>query len=77
MKTHLTHHIWAVGRNYADHAKEMKAEVPKQPFFFLKAGNKRAVAFYQFFVKIGKQSKYQYIFHHLSCFKGKPHLSIN
>lgn len=39
MKTNLTHHIWAVGRNYADHAKEMKAEVPKQPFFFLKAGS--------------------------------------
>lgn len=39
MKTHLTHHIWAVGRNYADHAKEMKAEIPKQPFFFLKAGS--------------------------------------
>lgn len=39
MKTHLTHHIWAVGRNYAGHAQEMKAEVPKQPFFFLKAGS--------------------------------------
>ncbi len=39
MKTHLTHHIWAVGRNYADHAKEMKAEIPKEPFFFLKAGS--------------------------------------
>lgn len=31
--------IWAVGRNYADHAVEMKAEVPKSPFFFLKAGS--------------------------------------
>lgn len=39
MKSQLTQNIWAVGRNYADHAKEMKAEVPKEPFFFLKAGS--------------------------------------
>jgi len=31
-------HIWAVGRNYLDHAKEMKAELPKEPMIFLKAG---------------------------------------
>ena len=28
--------IWCVGRNYAEHAKEMKAEVPKAPLIFLK-----------------------------------------
>lgn len=31
-------HVWAVGRNYSDHAKEMNAAVPKQPLFFLKGG---------------------------------------
>lgn len=34
-----TQNIWAVGRNYAAHAKEMKADVPTTPFFFLKSGN--------------------------------------
>ena len=28
--------IVAIGRNYADHAKELGNEVPKTPFFFLK-----------------------------------------
>ena len=31
--------IWAVGRNYADHAKEMNASLPQNPMFFLKAGS--------------------------------------
>lgn len=31
-------HIWAVGRNYLKHAQEMKAELPKEPMIFLKAG---------------------------------------
>lgn len=39
MQQKLIKNIWAVGRNYADHAVEMKAEVPKSPFFFLKAGS--------------------------------------
>jgi acylpyruvate hydrolase len=34
----MTNNIWAVGRNYSDHAKEMKSEVPTEPFFFLKSG---------------------------------------
>lgn len=28
--------IICIGRNYADHAKEMKAEVPSEPVFFMK-----------------------------------------
>lgn len=36
---HTTQNIWAVGRNYEAHAKEMRAEVPTAPFFFLKSGN--------------------------------------
>ena len=28
--------IICIGRNYADHAKEMKAEVPSAPVFFMK-----------------------------------------
>ena len=40
---HLTRNIWAVGRNYSDHAIEMNVEVPnkklQQPLFFLKAGS--------------------------------------
>lgn len=39
MNSKLTQNIWAVGRNYIDHAKEMNAEIPKEPFFFLKSGN--------------------------------------
>ncbi len=35
----MIQNIWAVGRNYAEHAKEMKAEIPKEPLFFLKAGS--------------------------------------
>ncbi|MBC7458712.1 MAG: fumarylacetoacetate hydrolase family protein [Bdellovibrionaceae bacterium] len=31
--------IWAVGRNYADHAKEMNAVPTKEPMIFLKAGS--------------------------------------
>lgn len=38
MTSPLTRNIWAVGRNYAKHAQEMKAEVPTEPFFFLKSG---------------------------------------
>lgn len=38
MQQKLIRNIWAVGRNYADHAAEMKAEVPKAPMIFLKAG---------------------------------------
>lgn len=30
--------IWAVGRNYADHAKELGNAVPSEPFIFIKAG---------------------------------------
>lgn len=29
--------IWCVGRNYADHAKELGNAVPSQPLFFLKS----------------------------------------
>ena len=28
--------IFCIGRNYAGHAKEMKADVPEAPVFFLK-----------------------------------------
>lgn len=31
--------IWAVGRNYSDHAKELGNEVPQEPFIFLKSGS--------------------------------------
>lgn len=30
--------IWGVGRNFRDHAKEMKAEAPTNPIIFLKSG---------------------------------------
>lgn len=39
MSTQLVKNIWAVGRNYQAHAAEMKAEIPKEPFFFLKSGS--------------------------------------
>jgi 2-keto-4-pentenoate hydratase/2-oxohepta-3-ene-1,7-dioic acid hydratase in catechol pathway len=31
--------IWAIGRNYAEHAKELGNEVPSEPLIFLKAGS--------------------------------------
>lgn len=31
--------VWAVGRNYRDHTKEMGSAVPSQPMIFLKAGS--------------------------------------
>ena len=31
--------IWCVGRNYADHARELGNEVPQKPLIFLKAGS--------------------------------------
>lgn len=31
--------VWAVGRNYSDHAKEMGASLPSKPMIFLKAGS--------------------------------------
>lgn len=31
-----TWQIIAIGRNYAEHAKELNNAVPKEPFFFLK-----------------------------------------
>lgn len=31
--------IWAVGRNYANHAKELGNDIPKTPLIFLKAGS--------------------------------------
>lgn len=35
--------IWAVGRNYAEHAKELGNEVPTTPLIFLKAGSSATV----------------------------------
>jgi 2-keto-4-pentenoate hydratase/2-oxohepta-3-ene-1,7-dioic acid hydratase in catechol pathway len=34
----IPQNIWGVGRNFKDHAKEMKAEVPSAPIIFLKSG---------------------------------------
>lgn len=42
MQQKLIKNIWAVGRNYAEHAAEMQAPYvspPSVPFFFLKAGS--------------------------------------
>ena len=32
----ITLQIVAIGRNYADHVKELNNAIPKEPFFFLK-----------------------------------------
>lgn len=39
----MIRNIWAVGRNYAEHAKELGNQVPTEPMFFLKAGSCAAV----------------------------------
>nr|BFD67732.1 fumarylacetoacetate hydrolase family protein [Bdellovibrio sp. HAGR004] len=40
----MIQNIWAVGRNYADHAKELGNEVPTVPMLFLKAGSSASLA---------------------------------
>ncbi|NUN06842.1 MAG: fumarylacetoacetate hydrolase family protein [Bdellovibrio sp.] len=40
----MIRNIWAVGRNYADHAKELGNSVPTQPMIFLKAGSCASLA---------------------------------
>lgn len=35
----MIRNIWAVGRNYADHAKELGNKIPTEPLIFLKAGS--------------------------------------
>lgn len=35
----MIRNIWAVGRNYAEHAKELGNEIPIEPIIFLKAGS--------------------------------------
>jgi acylpyruvate hydrolase len=35
----MIRNIWAVGRNYADHAKELGNKIPTEPIVFLKAGS--------------------------------------
>lgn len=35
----MIRNIWAVGRNYADHAKELGNKVTSEPLIFLKAGS--------------------------------------
>lgn len=35
----MIRNIWAVGRNYGEHAKELGNEVPTEPLIFLKAGS--------------------------------------
>jgi acylpyruvate hydrolase len=39
----IIRNIWAVGRNYADHAKELGNQVPTSPLIFLKAGSSATV----------------------------------
>jgi len=38
MKTNGIQNIWGVGRNFKDHAVEMKSELPTSPLIFLKSG---------------------------------------
>jgi 2-keto-4-pentenoate hydratase/2-oxohepta-3-ene-1,7-dioic acid hydratase in catechol pathway len=39
----IIRNIWAIGRNYADHAKELGNAVPTKPMMFLKAGSSATV----------------------------------
>ncbi|PIS09847.1 MAG: FAA hydrolase family protein [Bdellovibrio sp. CG10_big_fil_rev_8_21_14_0_10_47_8] len=39
----MIRNIWAIGRNYADHAKEMGATISERPMIFLKAGSSASV----------------------------------
>ena len=35
----MIRNIWAVGRNYTDHALELGNEIPTEPLIFLKSGS--------------------------------------
>lgn len=39
----IIRNIWAIGRNYAEHAKELGNAVPTKPMIFLKAGSSASV----------------------------------
>lgn len=49
----MIRNIWAVGRNYADHAKELGNAVPEQPLIFLKAGSTASVGAASFVLHAG------------------------
>lgn len=40
----MIQNIWAVGRNYAEHARELDNDVPTEPLIFLKAGSSATLA---------------------------------
>ncbi|MEK2688090.1 fumarylacetoacetate hydrolase family protein [Bdellovibrio sp. GT3] len=40
----MIQNIWAIGRNYVEHAKELGNEVPSEPLVFLKAGSCATIA---------------------------------
>lgn len=40
----MIHNIWAVGRNYSEHAKELGNDLPSEPMIFLKAGSGATLA---------------------------------
>lgn len=39
----IIRNIWAVGRNYSEHARELGNSIPESPLFFLKAGSSATV----------------------------------
>lgn len=39
----IIRNIWGIGRNYAEHAKELGNDVPSEPIVFLKAGSSASV----------------------------------
>ena len=53
--------IVAVGKNYADHAKEMGSEVPKEPIIFLKPNTRSIIN------KLSKRLNMKYQSQRVSC----------
>ncbi len=39
----IIRNIWAIGRNYSEHARELGNEIPTEPLIFLKAGSTAVV----------------------------------
>lgn len=50
----MIRNIWAIGRNYAEHAKELGNEVPTEPLIFLKAGSTATFAAKEIHLPAGK-----------------------
>jgi 2-keto-4-pentenoate hydratase/2-oxohepta-3-ene-1,7-dioic acid hydratase in catechol pathway len=51
----IIRNIWAIGRNYAEHAKELGNDIPTEPLIFLKAGSTAVINTLEFMLPLWAQ----------------------